>query len=476
MSDERFAADVPDLELGDYQRAVRLLLRHPLVTAAWPDEKALPRVRRFAGTLGRDLAAAFDYRLELHGNTARLLRTRDAVDPTNPALSRTGRPFDRQRYAYLSLCLAALGRSGIQTTLTELADVVAADANRITGLGLDPDRGGDRRAFVDAVGWLEERGALSVADGSAAAWASDPEAGEALYDVARDVVLALFRPARVVQHVASVTALLHRPTAKSRDTERLAAAQAARRAVVESSVVYFADVEPRVTNHLRGNAIAGDLQRLTGLRVERRAEGLLLVDTAALSQERFPGTGTVAQAALLLAVAMAERAADPDRRRVRRLEPPDRLEAQRRLVAGIDIGLPTATRVSPPDEPAAGGAEPPLGAEPPPGERDAADPRGDAGDDSPGRLPFVTDSFLRQATVDLLERFRPAFGSQWHADPDRLCAEAIDLLERFRAVLRVPGGVLVRPLVGRYRDTVAQVRHRLSGSPEGEPLRAASLF
>ena len=470
MSEERFAADVPDLELGDYQRAVRLLLRHPLVTAGWPDEKALPRVRRFAGTLARDLAAAFEYRLELHGHTARLLRTRDAVDPTHPALSRTGRPFDRQRYAYLSLCLAALGRAGIQTTLTELADVVAADANRITGLGLDPDRGGDRRAFVDAVGWLEERGALSVADGSAAAWASDPEAGEALYDVARDVVLALFRPARVVQHVASVTALLHRPTANSRDTERLAAAQAARRAVVESPVVYFADVEPRVANHLRGNAIAGDLQRLTGLRVERRAEGLLLVDTAALSQERFPGTGTVAQAALLLAVAMAERAADPDRRRVRRLEPPDRLDAQRRLLAGIDVGLPTATRVSLPDEPAAGDAEPPVV----PG--DAADRWDDAGDDSPGRLPFVTDSFLREATVDLLERFRPAFGSQWHADPDRLCAEAVDLLERFGAVLRVPGGVLVRPLVGRYRDTVAQVRHRLAGSPAGAPLRPASLF
>lgn len=176
----------------------------------------------------------------------------------------------------------------------------------------------------------------------------------------------------------------------------------------------------------------------------------------------------MAQAALLLAVAMAERAVDPDGRRVRRLEPPDRLEALRRLEAAIDTGLPAATRVSLPDEPAAGDAEPPVG----PG--DAADPRDDA--DSPGRLPFVTDSFLRQTVVDILERFRPAFGSQWHADPDRLCAEAVDLLERFGAVLRVPGGVLVRPLVGRYRDTVAQVRHRLAGSPAGEPVRPASLF
>jgi len=47
----RFATDVSDLELADYQRALRLLLRHPLITATWPDEKALPRVRRFAADL-----------------------------------------------------------------------------------------------------------------------------------------------------------------------------------------------------------------------------------------------------------------------------------------------------------------------------------------------------------------------------------------------------------------------------------------
>src|SRR5262249_39467474 len=143
----RFASDVSDLELADYQRAVRLVLRHPLIPASYPDDKALPRVRRFSATLRQDLAEAFGYRLELHGSTARLVRTKDLVDPTQPALSRTGRPFDRQRYAYLALCLAVLGRAGIQITLSELAESVAADANRIAGLGLDADRGADRRAL-----------------------------------------------------------------------------------------------------------------------------------------------------------------------------------------------------------------------------------------------------------------------------------------------------------------------------------------
>ena len=105
----RFAADISDLELADYQRAVRLLLRHPLITASWPDERALPRVRRFSAELRRDLADAFGYRLELHGSTARLVRTADALDPDRPAVTRTGRPFDRQRYAYLSLCPGGAG-------------------------------------------------------------------------------------------------------------------------------------------------------------------------------------------------------------------------------------------------------------------------------------------------------------------------------------------------------------------------------
>lgn len=444
----RFAAEVSDLELADYQRAVRLVLRHPVITAGWPDARALPRVRRFAANLRTDLSEAFGYRLELHGTTARLVRTKDLLDPTQPALTRTGRPFDRQRYAYLALCLAVLGRAGQQITLSELAESVAADAGRIPGLGLDPDRGGDRRAFVDAVGWLEERGALRTADGSSTAWASDPGTGEALYDIARDVVFALFRPSRVLQHVQTVTALLDRSGqdgSTSDNAARRAAAQAARRAVVERPVVYFCDVDDPVANHLRGAALAADVHRLTGLRVERRSEGVLLVDTANLSSERFPGTGSVAQAAMLLAVEMADRVIDPDGRRVKRFAPPEPAHRQRELAAQIDTGLPAGSLLW-----LDGVAEPLLAGEP--DEEQAAD--------DPGRLPFITDSFLRTTTGEILKRYESAFGAGWHADPDKLCRQAVALLARFGAVLPVPGGVLVRPLVGRYRNTVATVKQR----------------
>ena len=83
-------------------------------------------------------------------------------------------------------------------------------------------------------------------------------------------------------------------------------------------------------------------------------------------------------------------------------------------------------------------------------------------DDGPedDRHPFITDSFLSERTAEILRRYGSAFGAAWHADPDRLRTEAVALLDRFGAVTPVPGGVLVRPLVGRYRNTVAQIRQR----------------
>jgi uncharacterized protein (TIGR02678 family) len=441
----RFASDISDHELATYQAAVRIVLRHPLITATWPNDRALARIRRFAATLQKDLHDAFGYRLELHGSTARLVRAKDHLDITQPARSRTDKAFDRHRYAYLMLCLAVLGRAGVQITLSELAESVAADANRVAGLGLDPDRGNDRRAFVDSVAWLEDRGALSLADGSTAAWASDPTSGEALFDIAKDVIFAIYRPTRMIQSLPSISALLDRPLAVSGNEERRAAAQVARRAVVESPVVYYSDVDNAIANHLRGNPLAEDLQRLTGLPVERRAEGVLLVDTAGLSVERFPGAGSSAQVAVLLAVEMADRVTDPDGRRVKRMDGPDLAESHARLVTMIDSGLPSGSRI-----------ELDAATEP----QSDAEPTVEDGEDADGRLPFISNSFLITSVRAILQRYASAFGAQWHSDPDRLCAEAVALLARFGCVTTIPGGVLVLPLAGRYRNTVAQTKSR----------------
>ena len=260
----RVAAGVPDFELADYQRAVRTVLRYPLISEQYPDPKALPLVRRWSAQLRADVSEALGYRLELSVTAARLVRAIDDLDATQPARTRTGRLFDRQRYAYLALVLAALGRAGAQLALSELAEVVAADANRITGLGLDTARGPDRAAFVDVVGWLEDRGALRLADGSARAWADDPGRSEALYDIDRDTALAVYRPTRVLHHVGTVAALLTRPASTSRDSARRDAGQRARRAVIERPVVYYSEIDDDV-RELRRQRVEERLQ----LRLQR---------------------------------------------------------------------------------------------------------------------------------------------------------------------------------------------------------------
>jgi uncharacterized protein (TIGR02678 family) len=436
---------VGEFELAAYQRAVRTVLAHPLITETYPDVAALPLVRRWAEHLREDLDRAFGYRLELSPTTARLVRVLDRLDASQPARTGTDRPFDRRRYAYLALTLAALSRAGAQLALSELADAVSADAARIEGLGLSTERAADRAAFVDAVAWLEIRGALRLADGSARRWADDPDGGEALYDIDRDVVNAVFRPRRVLQHVRGVEALLGGVLAGAngtgRDSRRRDAGQRARRALVERPVVYYAAVDSDVRNILRGPHAVAEVERLTGLVAERRAEGIAVLDTSGrLSDVRFPGSGTVAQAALLLIGEIADRVADPDQPEPTRLAAPHGW--QDGLAAAVDAGLPQPGMLEE------------LAETTDPGGPDAPD------DDGALEHPLLPDAWLRATVSRLMSSYGMTFAAQWRADPLRLLAAALDLLEQLGLLVRVPGGVLALPLLARYRNVVVQVRKR----------------
>ena len=453
----RVADGVSSLELADYQKAVRTILRHPLVTTTWPDPGALPLVRRWAAQLRLDLAEVLGYRLVTTSDTARLLRVQDDLDQSQPALTAAGRAFDRRRYAYLTLTLAALGRSGTQIALSELADSVAADATRISGLGMDTERKPDRDAFVDAVAWLEARGAVRTADGSAAAWANDPDQAEALYDIDREVTGALYRPTRVLQHLGSVTDLLdhENPTGfeLGREARRRSAARRARRLTLEQPAVYHADVDPSLRGQLRSPALAEDLERLTGLTLERRAEGVALIDLSGrLSDTRFPSGGTVAQTALLLAAKIAEQAAKAAAERL-----PAATSAERRaeVAARIDGALPERGATAELLDPTPAGTAPINTSLPGTDEFEDEDTA-----TAEARYPFLTDAWLRACTVKLVADYGTGMSADLREDPDRLCARAVALLASLRLVAPVDGGVLALPLLGRYRSVTAQVATR----------------
>ncbi|MEZ0090868.1 TIGR02678 family protein [Streptacidiphilus sp. EB129] len=479
----RVAENVSPLELADYQKAVRLILRQPLITAVHPDAGALPLVRRWAEQLRTDLHEVLGYRLVTTSDTARLLRIQDELDSTQPAVTAgksTKRVFDRRRYAYLVLTLAALGRSGTQIALSELADSVAADAGRIDGLGMDTARKADRDAFVDAVAWLEARGAVRTADGSAAAWANDPERAEALYDIDREVATAIYRPNRVLQHLGSVGELLGREgvggIAQGREDRRRAASRRARRLVLEQPAVYYADADEDLRGQLRAPGLVEDLERLTGLTVERRAEGLALLDSARrFSDLGFPSGGTVAQAALLLGARIAERAARPGTERLPAATAAERrAEAAARLDAAMpDRGLRGALAEL------AGPVEPPDPAEP----RDPAEFADGGGSfpeaaEAPAEAvyPFVTDVWLRRTVRKLAADYGMGLSDALVADPDRLARLAVALLAELRLVAPVDGGVLALPLLARYRGATAVVKTRPTTRPKTKPDPALPIL
>ncbi|MBF6423393.1 TIGR02678 family protein [Nocardia cyriacigeorgica] len=440
------ARRIDALALDNYQRAARVVLANHLVTRTYPDRIALALVRRWATELREDLAELFGYRLEVTETTARVFPVLDRLDASRPARTPADRVFDRRRYAYLALALAALGRAGDQITLSELADQVAVYTAQIDGLELATERAADRDAFVDAVGWLSTRGALTLADGDASGWASDPSAGEALYDIDRAVVFALFRPPRAVQHLHSVRGLLGESAGTGPPPTRQAeAARQVRRALVERPVVYAADLAADAVPLLTQDRLIAEVELFTGLRAERRAEGVALIDTSGrLSDVRFPGTGTLAQVGLLLAGEIADRVLDiddPVERRTGGTEPASS------LAADLDTAIPQESVFEPLSEldPVTTESEEPP-AEPAP-EPD---------------YPFLPTAWIDETVRALTDRYGATFAAQWQADVPGLTAEVVALLERLRLIVRVPGGLLVLPALARYRGAVVTVRAKKS--------------
>ncbi|MBS9372220.1 TIGR02678 family protein [Rhodococcus sp. B50] len=435
------ARSIPSVELDSYQRAARLVLTHHLVTATFPDRTALATVRRWATELRDDLLATFGYRLEVTETTARLFTVADRLDAGAGTSTHTGRPFDRRRYAYLALAIAALGRGAGQITLSELAEHVASEASRVDGVELDTERAADRDAFVDAVTWLGVRGAITLADGDAGGWANDPERGEALYDVDRAVVHAVFRPPRALQHLESVRGLLGNAGAPQSDTSEVR--RRVRRALVQRPVVYADDLDEDEALQLALRRTTDEVELLTGSVCERRAEGVALVDTSGrLSDVRFPNTGTVAQVALLLAGEMCDRILDPDAPAPPRLPVP--AEAHDALVAAVDTAIPTSTVFTP-----LAVSDTPI-----PHEQAENDIR------APLEHPLLEDSWLAGTVGHLVDIYGRTFAAQWQADPAGLTEAAVDMLDRLRLVARVPGGVLALPALARFRGVTVSVRER----------------
>ncbi|MFF7312058.1 TIGR02678 family protein [Streptomyces sp. NPDC008137] len=294
-----------DVALAAERRtAARLLLAHPLVTSSGPHSDAFPLIRRHADWLAQRFQQVFGYRLLVEASYARLFKaglgTGSGHRLVRPS---TGTPFSPRTYAYLALALSVLVTAPEQLLLSQLvADLRAAAVD--AGIEIaDTGRQAERRTLAAALRQLVDWGVLTETDGQVAAVAEE-RGGEALLTVDREI-------ARVV--VAG-------PLSQSRDGADLVRRAAdpgfggprtyVRRRLVETPVVHLDDLTDTEREWLRTRQRreAQAFSELLGLEAEIRAEGIALVDTEdELTDLHLPGTGTVAQAALLLLERLVDR-------------------------------------------------------------------------------------------------------------------------------------------------------------------------
>ncbi|PNG21834.1 TIGR02678 family protein [Streptomyces cahuitamycinicus] len=294
-----------DVALAAERRtAARLLLAHPLVTSSGPHSDAFPLIRRHADWLAQRFQQVFGYRLLVEASYARLFKAGLGTG-SGHRLERpsTGTPFSPRTYAYLALALSVLVTAPEQLLLSQLvADLRAAAVD--AGIEIaDTGRQAERRTLAAALRQLVDWGVLTETDGQVTAVAEE-RGGEALLTVDREI-------ARVV--VAG-------PLAQSRDGADLVRRAAdpgfggprtyVRRRLVETPVVHLDDLTDTEREWLRTRQRreAQAFSELLGLEAEIRAEGIALVDAEdELTDLHLPGTGTVAQAALLLLERLVDR-------------------------------------------------------------------------------------------------------------------------------------------------------------------------
>ncbi len=387
-------------EMTEIRDAVTALLRRPLLTfEAAPVE--FPKVRRHQTRLKEWFAEELGYRLVVDSEFARLMKVPPPVTGASRVLATpSGAPFTSLHYSLLCLVLAVLEKSGDQTTLEAIAEDLQLRAAEIEGLFLDFDRAAHRRAFVQAVRALVDLTVLRLLDGDEERFARGEKGGNALYRVEhrrRTCLLSCGTSPSSAECPADLTREEVPPTAEGatrRHRHRIM------RMLVEEPVLYLEDLSEDEQRYLRmqRSRMADRLERVCGLEVEIRMEGIVTVDASGCAGSgSFPAPGTVSHAALLLAKALCDR----------------------------------ARRAGKPAREAAGTSK-----------RDA-------------ECTPMSDTEAAVAIAELAKEY----GKWWRADAReeggaaRLAAEALELLASFRLVARREGGVVPLPAIARFVPT-----------------------
>ncbi len=283
--------------------AARLLLVHPLVTAAGEQAETFGLIRRHADWLVAQFSQTLGYRLVVQAGFARLYKAGLGSDAGHRLTRPSGTQFTPRTYAYLALAVSVLATAPEQMLLSQLVAGVRAAAADADLWIEEPDAPGERRALAAALRQLVAWETISETEGSVGSLADDAGA-EALITIDREIARHL-----VAGPLAQATGgddLIQRAVSPGHGGARVYV----RRRLVETPVVYLDDLTEAERGWLRANQRreARILSELLDLVAEIRAEGAALLDRRdELSDRRLPDGGTVAQAALLLLDMLVEK-------------------------------------------------------------------------------------------------------------------------------------------------------------------------
>ncbi|MGD9997507.1 MAG: TIGR02678 family protein [Ilumatobacteraceae bacterium] len=391
------AVHLPPHQLPELQRAARALLRRPLITAGQPEELRL--VLKWETVLRNEFGQKLGYRLDVSRSAARLLRRPASLTFTRGARLGTGRHLSRWGYVYLCLTLAALEQPGHQVLASELLTRISQIARGDDRLQLDSTEFVQRRAFRDAVRYLEQLGVLTVRDGDVDTLLND---GQVLWDIDRDAAaMCMVAAPSVLRSVTSVADFIAEPVPPDAEGRSRRARHLLNRRMVDQPVVLLRDISADEAELAWRNRRreADNIARLTGCEIELRREGLALVDHPAqpIGEVPFPGGNAVAHAALLWLTALLDHLAG---------EP----------LAGLNAGEENEN-----------------------GNADVEQHR------------LVRRAIAEELWASVIDEYGSRLGKDASEQPERFRAEVDALLERFGLVAERPHGVAVSAFASRFR-------------------------
>lgn len=363
-----------DRVAGERERATTALLMRPLMTAEG-DPETFTLVRRHADWLTDRFRHLLGYRLAVRGDHARLYKRPRVAYHDRPARIRPGSlkpgpedgwsPFSRRHYVLLALALATLeayhGRS--QALIGGLAGEVATLGAEL-GLRVEFERRDERKSFADVLELLCRLGVLRQRDGSRDAFVARDEAlEEALFDIEHARLGDLKATPLALTGIERVEELIAEEYPASDDGERARRRHRIARTLVEEPVLYVEELAPGEQDTYRSqrHRLEPELEAITGLQAERRAEGSALIDAGKrLTDVRFPSRSSESLLALLACERLRSAAYDAGRNPLPRSEVEALVAALRervRLEAGPELdraalALLEAHRLIAPEEPA----------------------------------------------------------------------------------------------------------------------------